>query len=334
MIVPTMFYDETRVILAAGKGGDGCASFRRARYVPKGGPDGGDGGKGGDLWLEADRNTGDLRTYHYQPQWKAKNGEPGKGSQKNGRNGEDVRLKVPVGTSVVDERGRTVCELLRDGEERLFLRGGKGGLGNLHFKSATNQAPREYTEGRPGQAGTYSFSLRTIADVGLIGFPNAGKSSLLAALTNATPKRASYPFTTIDPFVGVTAENEDFDYRRITIADIPGLIEGASENKGLGHRFLRHVERCALLLVVLDLEPMDGRDPKGDYDTLLSELSGYSSELVEKPRLVAANKIDLDGADERLEEFREKADIAVYPVSAETGAGLDNLVEELFRRTG
>lgn len=328
-----MFYDETRVILAAGHGGDGCASFRRARYVPKGGPDGGDGGKGGDLWLEADRNVGDLRTYHYQPQWKAKNGQPGKGSQKDGRNGEDVRLKVPVGTSVVDERGRVVCELLNDGEERLFLRGGKGGLGNLHFKSATNQAPREFTEGRPGQAGTYTFSLRTIADVGLIGFPNAGKSSLLSVLTNATPKRAAYPFTTVDPFVGVTPENEDFDYRRLTIADIPGLIEGAADNKGLGHRFLRHVERCRLLLFVLDLAGVDGRSPENDYRVLVNELTSYSKDLAEKPRIVAANKMDLGNFEERMAKLRKELDVPVFPISAETGEGLSGLQRDLFVRT-
>jgi len=333
MMGTLMFYDETRVILAAGNGGDGCASFRRARYVPKGGPDGGDGGNGGNLWLYADRNVGDLRAFHYQPHWKARNGEPGKGSQKNGKNGEDVHLRVPVGTEVADENGKTVCELLWDGEKRLLLRGGKGGLGNLHFKSATNQTPREFTEGRPGKAGTYVFSLRTIADVGLIGFPNAGKSSLLAALTNATPKRAAYPFTTIDPFVGVTAENEEFDYRRITIADIPGLIEGAAEDKGLGHRFLRHVERCRLLLLVVDCAAVDSRNPLEDHDVLLRELSGYSTDLSGKPHLVAANKMDREGAGEWLAKLRTQLNVPVFPISAEGGEGLDELIRELFRRT-
>lgn len=326
-----MFYDETRVILSAGNGGDGCASFRRARYVPKGGPDGGDGGKGGDLLLRADRNVGDLRAFHYQPHWKARNGEGGKGSQKNGKSADDVVLRVPVGTSVIDGRGRTVCELLRDGEERVLLRGGKGGLGNLHFKSATNQAPREFTEGRPGQSGEFVFSLKTIADVGLVGFPNAGKSSLLAALTNATPKRAPYPFTTVDPFVGVTAESPEFGYRRLAIADIPGLVEGAAANRGLGHRFLRHIERCRLLLFVVDAAAVDGRDPVEDYRVLRRELGAYAEELPRKPAVVAANKTDLDGSAGAVERLRRESGSEVFPISAERGDGLADLLRRLYR---
>ncbi|MGE9291780.1 MAG: Obg family GTPase CgtA, partial [Puniceicoccales bacterium] len=267
-----MFYDQTRVILRAGNGGHGCASFRRAKYIPKGGPDGGDGGKGGDLYLRADRNVSDLRAYRFQPHWKARNGEGGRGSQKDGKNGEDETLLVPVGTSVVNEKGRVVCELLEHDQCVRLLRGGEGGMGNLHFKSSTNQAPREFTEGKPGQTGEFVFSLKTIADVGLIGFPNAGKSTLLARLTNATPKSAPYPFTTVDPFVGMTPENEDHDYRKLAIADIPGLIEGAAENRGLGHRFLRHVERCRVLLIVIDGAATDGRDPLEDYQVLLKEM--------------------------------------------------------------
>lgn len=325
-----MFYDQTRVILRAGNGGHGCASFRRAKYIPKGGPDGGDGGKGGDLYLRADRNVSDLRAYRFQPHWKARNGEGGRGSQKDGKNGEDETLLVPVGTSVVNEKGRVVCELLEHDQCVRLLRGGEGGMGNLHFKSSTNQAPREFTEGKPGQTGEFVFSLKTIADVGLIGFPNAGKSTLLARLTNATPKSAPYPFTTVDPFVGMTPENEDHDYRKLAIADIPGLIEGAAENRGLGHRFLRHVERCRVLLIVIDGAATDGRDPLEDYQVLLKEMELYDENLVKKQRFVAANKTDLPAFEENLKRLKQEIDCPVFPICAELGEGLDPLVEALF----
>jgi len=330
---PFMFYDQTRVILRAGNGGHGCASFRRAKYVPKGGPDGGDGGDGGDLFLEADRNVSDLRAFKFRPHWGAQNGEGGKGSQKNGRNGADEVLKVPVGTVVLNAQKKTVCELLEDGQKRLLLKGGKGGLGNLHFKSATNQAPREYTEGKLGQSGEFVFSLKTIADVGLIGFPNAGKSTLLARLTNATPKSAPYPFTTVDPFVGMTPENEAHNYRKLAIADIPGLIEGAAEDRGLGHRFLRHVERCRMLLIVLDGAGIDGRDPLDDYRVLVRELGLYDPKLAEKPRMIAVNKSDLAGFDENFDRIRKSVECRVFPVCAELGEGLDSLKEALFEES-
>ncbi|MEM0965562.1 MAG: GTPase ObgE [Verrucomicrobiota bacterium] len=329
-----MFYDQIRVSLRAGNGGHGCASFRRAKYVPKGGPDGGDGGNGGDLILRSDRNVSDLRTYRFRPQWKAKSGESGKGSQKNGKNGESVVLIVPIGTEVVNERGKTVCELLEDGVEVTLLRGGKGGLGNIHFKTATNQAPREFTEGKPGQAGDFVFSLKTIADVGLIGFPNAGKSTLLSRLTNASPKSAPYPFTTVDPSVGMTEENENFGFQKITIADIPGLIEGAADNRGLGHRFLRHVERCRILLVVLDSGGSDGRDPLEDFQVLQKELELYRKDMVAKPMMVAANKMDLPAATENVERLKEAVDLPVFPICAELGEGLEPLLEALYEACG
>ncbi len=325
-----MFYDQTRVILRAGNGGHGCASFRRAKYIPKGGPDGGDGGDGGDLYLRADRNVSDLRAFRFKPHWKAQNGEGGKGSQKDGKNGEDETLVVPVGTVVLNESGRVVCELLEDQQQVRLLRGGKGGLGNLHFKSSTNQTPREFTEGEPGQAGEFTLSLKTIADVGLIGFPNAGKSTLLARLTNATPKSAPYPFTTLEPFVGMTPENEDHNYRKLAVADIPGLIDGAAENRGLGHRFLRHVERCRLLLIVIDGAGCDDRDPLEDYNVLIKELELYDEELARKQRFVAVNKMDLPTYADNLKRIEKKVDCPVFPICAELGEGLDPLIDVLF----
>jgi GTP-binding protein len=326
-----MFYDETRVQLASGAGGDGSASLRRARFVPKGGPDGGDGGRGGDLLLRGNRNVGDLRAFHFQPHWKAENGQPGRGQQKNGRGGRDRVLAVPVGTEVRDEEGQLITEILRDGEEFRLLRGGKGGRGNLHFKSATNQTPREYTAGGAAEEGTFILALKTIADIGLVGFPNAGKSSLLGAWTGASPKAGAYPFTTVHPTVGMTEPLGAGDYRRLALADVPGLIQGASEGKGLGLRFLRHVERCPLLLAVLDAAGVDERDPVEDWDILLRELDEYEPPLGGRVRLAAANKTDLPGAEENLRRLREALPVPVYAVSAQTGEGLAELREALFR---
>lgn len=314
--------------MSAGKGGDGCNSLRREKYIPRGGPDGGDGGKGGSVWLEADRNVGDLRTFHFQPQWKARNGETGRGRQQHGKSGADCRLKLPVGTVVYDDRDRAVCELTRHGEEVLFLKGGEGGLGNLHFKSATNQTPREFTEGKPGPSGEFRFVLKTIADVGLVGFPNAGKSTLQSCLTTAHPRIGAYPFTTVDPSVGVTEYSPD--YRRLTLADIPGLVKGASENRGLGHRFLRHIERCCTLLIVLDAAGTDGRDPLEDYRVLREELEQYGVELGGKSVIVAANKVDSETGREGAARLARELEVSVYPISAELGEGTDRLLQALF----
>lgn len=323
-----MFYDETRVQLAAGNGGHGCNSLRREKYIPKGGPDGGDGGKGGSVWLVADANVSDLRAYHFQPGWKAGNGESGRGQQKHGKSGQDRRLIVPVGTTVINEAGRTVCELVEAGQEVRLLKGGEGGKGNLHFKSSTNQTPREFTEGQPGQSGEFTFVLKTVADIGLVGFPNAGKSTLLRALTSARPRTGHYAFTTIHPSVGVTEPDEQ--YRRLTIADIPGLIEGASENRGLGHRFLRHIERCRALLFVIDVEGGEGRQPWKDYQIILQELEKYAPALLDKPRILAANKIDAPAASKNLKKLQEKVDLPLFPISAELEQGLQPLTEALF----
>jgi len=325
-----MFFDRTNVKLKAGNGGHGCVSFRRLKYVPKGGPNGGNGGRGGDLLLSADENVGDLRNFHFKPIWKAKNGAPGEGSDKNGRAGEDCILKVPPGTVVQRiDSDEVVCELTEHGQEILLLEGGKGGRGNATFKSSVNQTPRQFTEGKPGEEGQFVFVLKTIADVGLVGFPNAGKSTLLNALSNATPKVDSYPFTTLYPTVGIIDYPDDFD--SITMADVPGLIEGAAENRGLGHRFLRHVERCRLLLFVVDLAATDGRDPLEDFEQLRSELQQYDPEVAAKPCMVACNKIDESAAAENLKRFLASyPDLQVLPISAILEEGLPELKSSLL----
>jgi len=325
-----MFYDEVKVQFKAGKGGDGCFSFRRAKYEPKGGPDGGNGGCGGAVYLCADTNVADLTDYYFKPHWKAKNGEPGRGSKQHGANGADIVLKVPAGTVVVDQATDTlVTELLAHGEQVRLLQGGAGGKGNEVFKSSTNQAPRQYTLGKPGEEGAYRLVVKTIADVGLIGFPNAGKSTLLNMLTNAHPKTGAYPFTTMFPTVGVL--EYPAQYERITVADIPGLIEGASENRGLGHRFLKHVERCKVLLIMLDMEGTDGREPLEDYRVLLNELKLYLPDLVKKPVLVAANKMDEPNASANLKVFEQQCPHPLYPISCVSDQGFEPLKQVLLQ---
>ncbi|MEM1221917.1 MAG: GTPase ObgE [Verrucomicrobiota bacterium] len=324
-----MFYDEVKVSFKAGKGGDGCFSFRRAKYEPKGGPDGGNGGRGGNVFIVGDTNVADLTDYHFKPGWKARNGEPGRGSQQHGAKGEDIVLRLPVGTVVVDrETDEPVAEVLKHGEMVRLLDGGEGGKGNMMFKSSTNQAPRQFTLGKPGEEGDFRLVVKTIADVGLIGFPNAGKSTLLNMLTNAHPKTAAYPFTTMFPTVGILEYPEQFE--RISVADIPGLIEGASQNRGLGHRFLKHVERCKVLLIMIDMEGTDGREPIGDYRILLNELKLYMHRLVRKPVLIAANKMDEPKAEENLRSFRSKIKEPVYPISCVSDQGFPELKAALL----
>ena len=325
-----MFFDETKVLLKAGNGGDGCMSFLRQKYMPNGGPNGGNGGRGGEVILQADENVSDLRTFHFKKQWKAKNGEPGRGSDQNGRGGDACILKVPLGTEVRDlNTGEIICELLEHEQEILLLEGGKGGRGNATFKSSTNQTPRQFTEGKPGMEGEFVFTLKTIADVGLVGFPNAGKSTLLNVLSNATPKIDSYPFTTLVPTVGVIDYPDDF--RTVTMADVPGLIEGAAENRGLGHRFLRHVERCRLILFLLDLAGTDGRTPIDDFLHLQKELLDYDERLVAKDFFVVGNKIDEDESSQNLELFRKRfPEIKILPISAILEDGLNELKAHLL----
>jgi len=305
-------------------------SFLRQKYMPNGGPNGGNGGRGGEVILRADENVSDLRTFHFKKQWKAKNGEPGRGSDQNGRGGDPCILKVPLGTEVRDQiSGEIICELMEHEQEILLLEGGKGGRGNATFKSSINQTPRQFTEGKPGMEGEYIFTLKTIADVGLVGFPNAGKSTLLNVLSNATPKIDSYPFTTLVPTVGVIDYPDDF--RTITMADVPGLIEGAAENRGLGHRFLRHVERCRLILFLLDLAASDGRSPMDDFLHLQKELHEYDERLAEKEFIVVGNKIDEEEARENLQLFRKRfPEINIFPISAILEEGLDELREHLL----
>jgi GTP-binding protein len=325
-----MFVDEVEVKLRAGDGGDGCASFRREKFVPKGGPDGGDGGDGGSVILEADENVADLRAYYFKPHWEAGNGVSGMGKGRNGRRGAECILKVPLGTVVYPVGSdEAAAELLDPGQREVILRGGSGGWGNIHFKSSVNQAPRQYKEGTPGQRGTFRMVLKTLADLGLIGYPNAGKSTLIAALTGARPKTASYPFTTLTPVVGVM-EPEEPGLPRIQLADIPGLIEGAHADKGLGHAFLRHVERCRGLVILIDVAGVDGRDPADDHENLLRELHLYGRGLDELPRLVVLNKIDEPAASDHREAFQRRTGTRPLEVSSLLGEGLPGLRKALF----
>ncbi|MGJ3241723.1 MAG: GTPase ObgE [Opitutales bacterium] len=327
-----MFFDEVTITLEAGDGGDGCFSMRRARFVPKGGPDGGNGGRGGNVIIECDENVGDLRAFHFRKIWKAPNGEPGRGRDQHGAKGEDLLLKLPPGTEIQDrETGRVLAQTLEHGKRFRFLRGGEGGLGNASFKSAVNQAPRQTTPGEEGQAGTFRLVMKTIADIGLVGYPNAGKSTLLAHLTAARPKTAAYPFTTVTPMVGIVDYPEH--YSRLSIADIPGLIEGASRDRGLGHRFLRHIERCRLLVFLIDLQGTDGREPGDDLTVLRGELEAYGSGLAEKPYLVVANKMDEPDATENLTAFRgAHPGVDVLPLSCLSEEGLPELKATLWER--
>jgi len=324
-----MFVDEAQVHMKAGRGGDGCVGFRREKFIPEGGPDGGDGGKGGDVVLIGDENVSDLTKFRFNPSIKAQNGDSGRGRDQFGHAGEDAEVRLPLGTVVYDfETDRVVTEITEHKQRTVLLYGGKGGLGNVHFKSSVNRVPTQSTPGEPGQIGHFKLVLKTIADVGLVGYPNAGKSSLTNALTNAHPKMAPYPFTTLHANVGIIEYPKE--YERISMADIPGLIEGASENRGLGHEFLRHVERCNLLLILLDMAGTDARDPLDDYKHLLAELKNYQPELLKKPILVAANKMDEEVSLENLKRFKKKfKKVKIWKISCLTGEGLDELKVEL-----
>lgn len=325
-----MFVDEKIVTLKAGNGGDGCASFRREKFIPKGGPNGGDGGRGGHIILECDTNVSDLTAYHFKSNWNARSGEAGKGNQKHGANGESCILKVPAGTIVYDlETDHIVAELTEHKQQVILIKGGKGGLGNVHFKSSTNRAPREFTEGEKVEPKEFKLVLKVIADIGLVGYPNAGKSSLTDLITKAHPKTAPYPFTTKSPIIGIIEYPES--YKRLRLADIPGLIEGASQNRGLGHRFLRHIERCRLLLIILDMAGYDARDPLDDFKNLKNELKLYDPQLLDKHFIVAANKIDLPEAQENLKRFKKKYKTTeIFPISCLTQEGINPLKEHLL----
>ncbi len=330
-----MFVDECTVKLQAGDGGRGCISFRREKYEPWGGPNGGDGGHGGDVILVGDVNTNNLVDYKYQPHWSAERGGHGLGSDQYGKDGKNCILRMPLGTVVTDlATGRVVAEVIEDGLQIVLCKGGNGGWGNTHFKSSTNRAPKRANPGQPGEGGSYRLVLKSIADVGLVGFPNAGKSSLTTAITKARPKTAAYPFTTLHPQIGVIEYPDDRKgTRRLLLADVPGLIEGASENRGLGHRFLRHIERCAVLLVLLDMAGTDARDPRDDYKHLLHELELYDPALLKKPRLVVANKCDLPEFAPNLAKFKKRYKTAeILEISCRTGDGLEALKKQLLKR--
>jgi len=334
-----MFVDRIKVFAQAGKGGRGCVSFRREKFVPKGGPDGGDGGRGGDVILRADRHVDNLANLFYEPLIKAKNGTHGKGKKMAGRAAGNKIVKVPVGTIVYLASGdgtdesqgsQPVVDLVRDGEEFVLCRGGEGGKGNVHFKSSRNRAPRQYTDGELGEQGYFLLELRTIADAGLVGYPNAGKSTLLRKLSAARPKVAAYPFTTLHPVVGVM---ELPGYRHATIADIPGLIEGAHRGLGLGHEFLRHITRCPVLIFVIDVAGSEGRSPAEDLQNLRKEIDLYDPMLSSRPWLVAANKMDLPNSNENLETLREKfPKVRIVPISAANWEGIDMLRKALAER--
>ncbi|MDR2602982.1 MAG: GTPase ObgE [Puniceicoccales bacterium] len=329
-----MFVDEVHnVRLKAGNGGSGCLSFRREKFIPKGGPNGGDGGNGGDVILVGDENINDLSVYRFTPHAKAENGKHGMGSEMHGKNGKHCFLKVPMGTVIIDSNTKNfVTEIVQHGQETIILKGGTGGKGNVNFKSSTNQAPRHTTPGTPGEEGIFDFILKTIADVGLIGFPNAGKSTLIGMLTDATPKVANYPFTTLHVQIGVMADkNSD---GKVVIADIPGLIGGAHENRGLGLRFLKHIERCSSLLFLVDMAGIDGRSPADDYAILLEELKCHDMNLLDKKHIVVANKMDVESARENIKIFKQTHKIDVIEISCATGSGIDNLKNLLFQIRG
>lgn len=303
------FFDEATIEVIAGDGGNGVASFRREKFVPRGGPDGGDGGRGGSIWAIADRNLNTLIDYRYTRIFRAQRGEGGRGSDCYGKGGEDTELRVPVGTVFTDaETGERVADLDADGKRALLAEGGQGGLGNLHFKSSVNRAPRQFTLGKEGQRRHLRLELKVLADVGLLGMPNAGKSTFIRSVSAARPKVADYPFTTLHPNLGVVRVDTS---RSFVIADIPGLIEGAAEGAGLGHRFLRHLQRTRLLLHLVDIAPFDPEaDPVRDAHAIIEELRKYDPELAAKPRWLVINKIDLVPEDER--QKRIKALLKAY----------------------
>jgi GTP-binding protein len=323
--MPTMFLDDVRITVRAGAGGDGAATMRREAHVPRGGPDGGDGGRGGSIYLRVDVGETTLRDFRYKHHFSATSGGRGERSRRHGKAGDDLFLVVPPGTGVLDvETGALIADLVAVGQEVMVARGGRGGLGNTHFATAVHQAPKHAQRGEPGEERQVRLELRLIADVGLVGLPNAGKSTLLAALTAATPKIADYPFTTLEPNLGVMDLGIE-DGRRPTIADVPGLIEGASSGAGLGHAFLRHVERTRILIHVVDGA---ARDPKWDHDVIRDELAAHDPALLEKPILVAFNKMDLPVAREAWPPFRKSlraAGLEPVAISADSGEGLDAL---------
>lgn len=326
-----MFIDRARIFVQSGKGGDGMSSFRHEKFVPKGGPNGGDGGQGGNVVLVADRNVNTLVNFRFRRLFKAKPGGKGEGSNKYGRNAEDLVITVPLGTIVKDEEtGQVMADLSRDGQRAIVAKGGRGGRGNWHFRTSANRTPTFAERGEPGEERWLRLELKVLADVGLLGYPSVGKSSILRKVSAAQPEVAAYHFTTLNPILGVVNLP---DHRSFVMADIPGLIDGASEGVGLGHDFLRHIERTKILIHVIDVSGIEGRDPIEDYEKINAELAKYSEKLSRKQQIVAANKIDLLGDSdnlERLMDYMAAHGVEVYPICAMTGEGMDKLLERVW----
>jgi len=323
-----MFVDEARIYVKAGDGGNGCLSFRREKFIPKGGPDGGNGGNGGNVYFEAVEDLDTLLDFAGKHHWIASNGRPGEGNNRHGADGEDLIIRVPLGTLIYDTE---LDLLLRDMDEVglkvCVCRGGRGGKGNKVFATSTNQTPRTTTPGKKGQERKVRLELKLIADVGLVGMPNAGKSTLISRCSAARPKIADYPFTTLEPVLGIV---ELTDFRRFVMADIPGLIEGAHKGAGLGFEFLRHIERTRIIVHLLDIMPANGSDPAENYHTIREELARYSAALAEKPEIIVANKIDLDHNGQIVAKLKGSFDRDIIPISAVTGEGVRELCEIIW----
>ena len=328
-----MFIDRTKIRVQGGNGGNGVTAFRREKFVPRGGPSGGDGGRGGDVWVVADSSLSTLLHLRYNPEHVAGRGMHGEGSNRSGRDGKDEFVRVPLGTQIFDTlTGEMVCDLAEDGARWLAAKGGRGGFGNAHFVSSTNRAPRYHQEGSEGEKFELQLELKLLADVGLVGFPNAGKSTLISTISAAKPKIADYPFTTLEPHLGVVDAG---DFRTFVVADIPGLIEGAHQGSGLGDRFLRHIERTKLLLHLVDVSSFSGRDPVQDYEAINRELAAYNPDLALREQIVVATKIDALDEPERLEALRQSATAdgkTFLAISSVANRGLRELVNVVTSR--
>jgi GTPase len=328
-----MFIDEVRIYVKAGNGGNGCLAFRREKYVPRGGPSGGDGGRGGDITLVASGHYNTLLHFRFNPEYKAQRGRHGEGSNKTGRDGESMDVATPVGTVVYDaDTGEFLHDFTAAGDRFIVAHGGRGGRGNARFATSTHQAPTEHEPGKPGEERRLRLELKLLADVGLVGFPNAGKSTLISRISAARPKIADYPFTTLEPNLGVVSTDDD---RTFVVADIPGLIEGAHQGHGLGTQFLRHIERTRLLAHLVDVSEASGRDPVSDFEIVVRELASFSEQLVEKPMIVVATKIDAAQDPERvaaLERLAQERHLPFYKISSVTGEGIAALKRGMAER--
>jgi GTP-binding protein len=326
-----MFIDEVKIKVKAGDGGHGCVSFRREKYIPKGGPDGGDGGRGGDVYFEAVDDLDTLIDFMGRPEWKAENGGGGMGANRHGPDGKDLIIRVPPGTQIYDiDYDILLKDLNEVGMKVKICRGGKGGYGNKYYATSTNQTPRMAQRGQPGQQRNLRLELKLIADVGIVGKPNAGKSTLISRCSEARPKIADYPFTTLEPVLGIVELSGE---RRFVMADIPGLIEGAHAGAGLGHDFLRHIERTRIIVHILDILPIDGSDPAQNYRAIRDELAQYSAELAAKPEIIVANKMDLDPDRTNFKKLNKAlGHKEILPISAVTGEGISEMIEILWEQ--